>query len=121
MPLFAAALRDLGDHVRSDAGGRFERLVEEAEGSAVALATRLSDWDCFADTSPYDELEVPFFKSAQLTCADLHAAGVADFADLSRLTAFADNLVPHVLALAQQHRHPRKMANTRSTGLVAPR
>ena len=99
MPLFAAALRDLGAHVGSDADGRFGQLLQQAGGSAIALATRLSDWDCFADTSPYDELRVPFFKRAQLTCADLQAAGVANFADLSRLTAFADNLVPHVLAL----------------------
>lgn len=99
MALFATALRDLGDHVRADADGRFERLVEEAGGSAVALATRLSGWDCFADTSSYDDLAVPFFKRAQLTCADLQAAGVAQFTDLRRLTAFADNLVPHVLTL----------------------
>jgi hypothetical protein len=30
--------------------------------------------------------------------ADLQAAGVASFSDVDRLTAFADNLVPHVLA-----------------------
>jgi hypothetical protein len=99
MPLFAAALRDLGAHVLADADGRYERVVDGAEGSAVALATRLSGWECFADVSVYQELEVPFFKRAQLTAFDLRLAGVADFGDLDRLTAFADNLVPHVLAL----------------------
>lgn len=99
MALYAAALRDLGEHVQAEAGGSFTRLVAEADGSAVALATRLAGWDCFADTSRYDGLEVPFFKRAQLTCADLRGAGVAGFTDLGRLTAFADNLVPHVLAL----------------------
>lgn len=49
MPLFASALRDLGAHVSDEAGGRFGRIVEDAGGSAVALATRLAGWDCFAD------------------------------------------------------------------------
>jgi hypothetical protein len=99
MPLFAAALRDLGAHVQQEAAGRYERVVDEAGGSAVALATRLSSWECFADVSVYGDLEVPFFKRAQLTASDLDLAGVADFGDIDRLTAFADNLVPHVLAL----------------------
>ena len=40
---------------------------------------------------------VPFFKRAQLAAADVHRAAVAELRDLDRLTAFADNLVPHVL------------------------
>ncbi len=47
---------------------------------------------------------MPFYKRAQITCADLHlAAGGAwwgRFDDLARLTAFADNVVPHVLRCA---------------------
>ncbi len=97
--LFAAALRDLGAHVRDDAGGAFLGPVDAAGGSAVALAETLAGWACFFDVSPYRGLRVPLFKRAQLAAADLHAAGVAAFADLDRLTAFADNLVPHVLAL----------------------
>jgi hypothetical protein len=99
MPLFAAALRDLGAHVRDEAEGRYGRVVDDALGSAVALATRLAGWDCFADVSIYEGLSVPFYKRAQLTASDLQLAGAADFDDLHRLTAFADNLVPHVLAL----------------------
>jgi len=99
MALFAASLRVLGGHVRDEADGSFARVVDAAAGSAVALATALAGWACFADVSPYDELEVPFYKRAQLTAADLQGAGVARFSDLHRLTAFADNLVPHVLAL----------------------
>ena len=38
-----------------------------------------------------------FYKRAQIAAADLALAGVASFADLDRLTIFADNLVPHVL------------------------
>ena len=35
--------------------------------------------------------------SAQIVPSDLALAGVAELGDLDRLTAFADNLVPHVL------------------------
>jgi hypothetical protein len=38
-----------------------------------------------------------FYKRAQIVPSDLALAGVAQFADLDRLTIFADNLVPHVL------------------------
>jgi len=97
--LFAAALRDLGARVRDEFAGAFLGPVEEAGGSAVALAARLAGWACFFDVSPYRGRRVPFFKRAQLAASDVHAAGVADLRDLDRLTAFADNLVPHVLAL----------------------
>ena len=42
---------------------------------------------------------LPFRKRAQLAVADLARAGVAPGLDLSPLTMFADNLVPHVLRL----------------------
>jgi len=38
-----------------------------------------------------------FWKRAQIVPSNLALAGVAQFADLDRLTIFADNLVPHVL------------------------
>lgn len=99
MALYAASLRDLGTHVRDDVGGSWERIVDEAEGSAVALASRLAGWDCFADVSPYEDFEVPLFKRAQLTAADLRLAVDAPFDDWTELTLFADNLVPHVLGV----------------------
>jgi hypothetical protein len=99
MELFARSLRDLGAHVETEAGGRFMALVDAAEGSAATLAERLGSWASFADSSRYDELPIPFLKRAQIAAADLSRAGVATFADLDRLTMFADNLVPHVLRL----------------------
>jgi hypothetical protein len=55
----------------------------------------------YRDVARYDGLEVPFYKRAQLTSADLAAAfggeGPGCFRDLAELTLFADNLVPHVL------------------------
>jgi Potential Queuosine, Q, salvage protein family len=99
MALFARSLADLGDRVSSEQQGSFAGVVDAAGGSAVALAQRLGGWRCFADSSRYDGLVIPFLKRAQLAAADLQRAGVAEFADLDRLTMFADNLVPHVLRL----------------------
>jgi hypothetical protein len=91
--LFIASLRDLGTHV----GDGFTTAVG---ASAVETVRTLATWDCFHDTSGYNELRLPFLKRAQIAAADLHRAGVADYSgDLHELTIFADNLVPHVLAL----------------------
>jgi hypothetical protein len=97
MALFADSLNDLGRRLTREHEGSFTALVDSAAGSAVALATHLGGWECFSDTSRYEELELPFLKRAQIAAADLDRAGVARFDDLIRLTMFADNLVPHVL------------------------
>ena len=96
MAQFAAALRDVGERLRTGHGGRFLGVVEGAD-SIPALAGVLAGWDAFADASEYEGREIPFFKRAQLAAADLRRAGVADLPGTERLTAFADNLVPHVL------------------------
>jgi hypothetical protein len=98
MGLYAASLRDLGAHVAARHDGSFAVLATSTP-SAVALAKRLGRWRCFADTSRYGELEIPFLKRAQIAVADLARAGVTHPSDLARLTMFADNLVPHVLRL----------------------
>jgi Potential Queuosine, Q, salvage protein family len=105
---YAAALRNVGQRVGADHSGRFEAVVEAAAGSAVALAGLLAGWQAFADTSTYEGRQVPFFKRAQIAAADIGRmglggerdaapAGPGGLRDLDRLTAFADNLVPHVL------------------------
>jgi hypothetical protein len=107
---FAAVLCDVGEHVEREHGGRFEAVVEAADGSAVALAGLLAGWEAFADVSTYDDRSVPFFKRAQIAAADIARMGLARgwtgasagsgrMRDVDRLTAFADNLVPHVLRL----------------------
>jgi hypothetical protein len=97
--LFADSLHDLGRHVAGEHAGSFAGVVDQAEGSALALVECLAGWASFSDTSTYAGLTVPFLKRAQIAAADLHRAGVAGFKDLGRLTMFADNLVPHVLRL----------------------
>jgi hypothetical protein len=96
---FAASLRDVGAHVLDEHAGRFIDVVDAAAGSAVELVNLLSRWTAFADVSVYDEREVPFYKRAQIAAADINRARVAELEGEDRLTAFADNLVPHVLRL----------------------
>jgi hypothetical protein len=99
MEQYAASLRDVGERVLGDHDGRFGAVVEAADGSALTLADLLAGWEAFADVSTYDGEPVPFYKRAQITAADLNRAGVVSLAGEDRLTAFADNLVPHVLRL----------------------
>jgi hypothetical protein len=98
MALYAASLRDLAARVTAEHDGSFDALAASTP-SGVGLARRLGGWACFADTSRYGDLDVPFLKRAQIAAADLARAGVTRPPDLDRLTMFADNLVPHVLRL----------------------
>lgn len=99
MSQFATSLRDVGMHVIDEYGGCFTELVDVADGSAVSLVDTLAGWEAFADVSMYDDRRIPFFKRAQITAADLNRAGIATLDGEDLLTAFADNLVPHVLRL----------------------
>jgi hypothetical protein len=85
--LYAQALRGLGAFL--GARGALE-VVAAAGGSAQRLAARLAEgMPFFADRG--------FYKRAQIAANDLVLAGVAELADVDRLTVFADNLLPHVL------------------------
>src|SRR5688572_20348487 len=101
MTLFARALNDLGQYLADQFDGSFVRLIESANGSALQLVGLLAQMPMFNDVQRYRGRDVPFYKRAQLTAADLALAfdgqGLGRFTDLHRLTIFADNLVPHVL------------------------
>jgi len=103
MRLFASALNDLGRLLSSRFNGSFTGMIEEANGSAESLARILTQMPFFNDVERYSDFDVPFYKRAQLTAADLAIAfegeGAGRFDDLNRLTIFADNLVPHVLRI----------------------
>ena len=96
MSLYAQALRALGRFLAERPVGPTRRasraldLVTEAGGSAQRLAEMLAGGMAMFD-------DRGFYKRAQIVPNDLALAGVAEFADLDRLTIFADNLVPHVL------------------------
>lgn len=124
MGLFARALRDLGAWLEARHGGRFEGPLEQAGGSAARLVEQLAEMPLYRDVARYEELEVPFYKRAQLTAADLAAAfggeGFGRFRDLDRLTLFADNLVPHVLRCEGVLRYAPPLAKAIDAGDLLP-
>ena len=101
MALYAASLRDLGEHVAAEHGGRFAAVADAAGGSAVALARRLGALAVASPTSrATTSSTVPFLKRAQIAAADLAPRRRGRASPTSTaLTMFADNLVPHVLRL----------------------
>jgi hypothetical protein len=103
MQLFAAALSELGKYLIANFGGDYIELVKAADAFAENLITLLVKMPFFNDVAHYDDLNVHFYKRAQLTAADLSIAlkgeGMGFFHDLHKMTMFADNLVPHVLRM----------------------
>jgi hypothetical protein len=120
MALFATALNDLGRYLLERFDGSFTALVESADGSAERLVDLLRGMEYFRDLRRYGRLEVPLYKRAQLCAADLSFVGVAEFGDLDRLTAFADNLVPHVLRLDGVLRYDSGLAARIDRGALIP-
>jgi hypothetical protein len=113
MRLFAKALNDLGWYVQHDFNGSFTELIQAAEASAERLMHLLARMPYFYDVQLYEQIEVPFYKRAQLAAADLALAfegqGLGRFDDLQHLTIFADNLVPHVLRVDHVLRYPEAL------------
>ena len=103
MQLFAAALNELGQYLIGGFGGSYLELVKAADSSAEHLVSLLVKMPFFSDVQRYHDLNVHFYKRAQLTAADLSIAlkgqGLGFFHDLHEMTMFADNLVPHVLRM----------------------
>lgn len=101
MQHFSIALNDLGRYLLENFDGRFINLVASANASIDRFVELLIKMPYFNDVVSYDNLDVSFFKRAQLAAADLalafDGAGWGYFKDLDKLTIFADNLVPHVL------------------------
>ena len=110
MGLYAQALHQLGawlgERTALDA-------IAAADGSADRFAAALADgMPFFADRG--------FYKRAQITANDLVLAGVAAFADVDRLTIFADNLVPHVLRTDGILSYEPQLADAVDGGLLLP-
>ena len=102
--LYAQGLNQLGAWL----GDASPELGESAE----RMAERLTAMPFFADTG--------FYKRAQIAANDLQLAGVAHFADIGRLTIFADNLVPHVLRHEGVLRYSDELAELVDSGTELP-
>ncbi len=124
LKLFLQALHDLGRYVLDRFGGRFPALIEAAGRSAARLVTLLAEMPFYRDVERYADLDVAFYKRAQLTAADLwialRATGLGRFDDLDRLTIFADNLVPHVLRVDGVLRYEPALAARIDAGELIP-
>ena len=125
MQHFATALADLGRLVGERYDGRYLALVDAADHSAARLVGILDQLPSFHDVATWHDLEVPFYKRAQLAAADLSrafdGAGPGRFDDLDQLTAFADNLVPHVLRVdGVLHYDPELAATVDAGELLEP-
>jgi len=99
--LCSQALHQLGRTVSAQAGGDWLCFIENAAGSASRMLETLTGMAYFQDVHVYKGQHIPFYKRAQITIADLQLAfrrveSRELFADIDRLTMFADNGVPHV-------------------------
>jgi Potential Queuosine, Q, salvage protein family len=110
MGFYAEALRQLGGFLRG-------RTALEAIGAAGGSAERLAE-QLVAGMPLFED--VGFYKRAQIVSSDLTLAGVAEFADIDRLTIFADNLVPHVLRVDGVLRYTPELAATIDAGELLP-
>jgi hypothetical protein len=125
LDLFARAWRDLGELLVARHGGTAAGLVQDAAGSADRLVATLGEMPLAHDVTSYGGVEVPLFKRAQITVSHLSRAlqgqGLGRFTDGDRLTAFADNLVPHTLRMAGVLRYdPALAARIEREELLAP-
>lgn len=82
----AAILRDVGAVLVERWDGRFANVVAAAPTVEEYLELLVAEFPRFADR--------PFLKLAQLSAWILHLEGAVRWPDVSRLTAFADYVVP---------------------------
>jgi hypothetical protein len=113
--LYAQALRELGRFLGTR---RALDVVAECDGSAERLAEALAGRSATRGMAMFDDRGL--YKRAQIVASDLALAGVASFADLDRLTIFADNLVPHVLRCAGVLVYEESLAARIDAGEILP-
>jgi len=95
-------LNEVGEVLLARYGGKAHRLVAAAEGSAVRLVRLLlENLRSFRDEAGYRGRRVCFYKRAQIFATDLWGAfqgrSWGGFADMDKLTAFADYKLPQIL------------------------
>ncbi len=116
-------LNELGRGLLEEYHGKASELVEAAGGSSIALVRilyrRLSS---FRDVAKYRGHQVPFYKRAQIFAADLCGAFQGRkwgrFADMDKLTAFADYKLPQVLRHLRILRYAPELTNKIDQGIL---
>lgn len=100
---FTSAWNELGAFLLDRHHGRALDLIDAAGGHGATLAEQLGALRHWNDRHRHGQLDVPLYKRAQIVVSNLATAfggaGPGRFDDLVTLTAFADNLVPHVLKM----------------------
>jgi Potential Queuosine, Q, salvage protein family len=91
--------REVGEVLVDRYDGRFSNVFAAAGSCSELLELLTREFPRFDDTAQYNDAEVRFWKLAQLSVWILEAAlpDGTGFADLDRLTAFADYIVPAAL------------------------
>lgn len=101
LKLFAHHLNVSGSMIHDFYENDVMYLLEESQASAVRLVNILGKWPTFHDVAKFGDLDIPFMKRPQILAADMfltfQGQGLGAFSDISKLTIFADNMVPHVL------------------------
>jgi len=101
---FTTAWQELGRHLLDRHDGDATAMVAAADHRGAMLAEALAALPCWDDRHHLGDLEVPLYKRAQIVVSHLAGAlaghALGRFDDLDTLTAFADNLVPHVLKVS---------------------
>ena len=104
LALFARAWRELGALLTDRRRARRPRSSARPAARPPRLVSTLDALPLTHDVAQHGDVEVPLYKRAQITASHLSRAtggtGIGAFADIDRLTAFADNLVPHTLRMA---------------------
>lgn len=123
--LCTLALREIGQQIGMHYNGSFGAFVDAAGGSAVDLVGRLAALRNFNDIHQYKGLNIPFYKRAQSTAADLHQVfekieGRPLFGDFDQLTILADNDVPHVLRSDGLLEYSSALAQAIDNGALIP-
>jgi hypothetical protein len=95
-------LHEVGNILLEKYDGTFTTCIKQAEKSAVKLLEIIvENFPCFRDETEYNGRSVSLYKRAQILIGDIWnffgGKGWGEFADIDKITLFADYRIPQVL------------------------